>query len=60
MLSEAEEYSIQRIDLQKLLEYMGYRAQATVTPLGAGGGSESGQGGAGGSAFRPRTVPIRN
>ena len=60
MLSEANEYSIERIDLQKLLEYMGYRAQATVTPLGAAGGSDNGQGGAGGSAFRPRTVPIRN
>jgi hypothetical protein len=59
MLGEADEYSIQRIDLQKLLEYMGYRAQATVTPLGAGGGAPSVEG-AGGSAFRPRTVPIRN
>lgn len=60
MLSEANEYSIERIDLQKLLEYMGYRAQATVTPLGAAGGLDNGQGEAGGSAFRPRTVPIRN
>lgn len=59
MLGEADEYSIQRIDLQKLLEYMGYRAQATVTPLGAAGGAASGDD-AGGSAFRPRTVPIRN
>jgi hypothetical protein len=58
MLGEADEYSIQRIDLQKLLEYMGYRAQATVTPLGGAGGSKNSSDG--GSAFRPRTVPIRN
>lgn len=57
MLGEAEEYSIQRIDLQKLLEYMGYRAQATVTPLGGAGGPVRSDDG---SAFRPRTVPIRN
>ncbi|HEV7282739.1 MAG TPA: hypothetical protein VGN57_21210 [Pirellulaceae bacterium] len=60
MVSDADQYSIERIDLQKLLEYMGYRAQATITPLGAGGGSARGQGGDGDSAFRPRTVPIRN
>lgn len=58
MLSQAEEYSVERIDLQKLLEYMGYRAQATVTPLGSG--ADTFGSGASDSAFRERRPPSSN
>lgn len=56
MISKAQELGIERISVQKLLGYMGWKNEKRTTPLGRGA-TETTTPQSGGGTFRPRQPP---